>query len=85
MHCPISSYESAVDTSATLTQRGSMSTSGPFSDISANVLNSTEGAHIKDMSIFETNEHLQELTPLPSAEVEGAGGQSKVQCGRLYA
>ena len=56
-----------------------MSASGPFSDVSANVLNSTEGAHIKDMSTFEADEHLRELTSLPSAEVESAGGQSKVK------
>ncbi len=35
------------------------------------------------MSTFEADEHLQELTPLPSAEVEGAGGQSEVKRGRL--
>jgi hypothetical protein len=37
------------------------------------VLNSTEGAHMKNMSAFEADEHLQELTPPPSAEVESAG------------
>ena len=59
-----------------------MSDGGPFSDVSANVLTSTEGAHIKNMSTSEADEHLRELTPLPSAEVEGAGGQSKVKCTR---
>ncbi len=43
------------------------------------VLNSTEGAHIQNMSTFETDEHLQALTPLTSAEVESAGGQSEVK------
>ena len=32
----------------------------------AKVLNSTEDAHIKDMSTFETEEHLQALTPSPT-------------------
>ena len=57
-----------------------MSASDPFSDISANVLNSTEGAHLKNMSTFEADEHLQELTPLPSAEVESAGGPHVTKC-----
>ena len=43
------------------------------------VLNSTEGAHLKYMSPFEPDEHLRELTPLPSAEVESAGGQPTVK------
>jgi hypothetical protein len=43
-----------------------MSASGLLSDISTKVLNSTEGAHLKYMSPFETDEHLQELTPLPA-------------------
>ncbi len=47
------------------------------------MLNATEGAHLKNMSTFEADEYLQELTPLPSAEVEGAGGQSEVKRGRL--
>jgi len=34
------------------------------------VLNSTEGAHLKSMRTFETDEHLQALTLPPSAEVE---------------
>ena len=55
-----------------------MSASGLLSDISAKVLNSTEGAHLKYMSPFEADEHLRELTPLPSAEVESAG-QPKVK------
>jgi hypothetical protein len=39
-----------------------MSASGLLSDINAKVLNSTEGAHLKKMSTFETDEHLRELT-----------------------
>ena len=31
----------------------------PTSDLGAKVLNSTEDAHIKDMSTFETEEHLR--------------------------
>ena len=31
----------------------------------AKVLNSSEDAHIKTMSTFETDEHLQALTPVP--------------------
>ena len=57
-----------------------MSASGLFSDVSAKVLNSTEGAHIKNMSTFEADEHLRELTPLPSAEVESAGGPHVTKC-----
>ena len=60
-----------------------MSAYGLLSDISTKVLNPTEGAHLKNMSTFETDEHLRELTPLPSAEVESAGGQPEVKCGRL--
>jgi hypothetical protein len=40
-----------------------MSASGVLSDVSAKVLNSTEGAHIENMSTFEADEHLQALTP----------------------
>jgi hypothetical protein len=40
-----------------------MSASGLLSDVSAKVLNSTEGAHIENMSTFEADEHLQPLTP----------------------
>jgi hypothetical protein len=39
-----------------------MSACGLLSDVSAKVLNSTEDAHTKDMSTFETIEHLQALT-----------------------
>ena len=38
------------------------------------VLNTTEDAHIKSMSTFETDEHRQALTLSPNAEVERAGG-----------
>jgi hypothetical protein len=47
------------------------------------VLNSTEGAHIKDMSAFEADEHLREPMPPPSAEVESAGGQPKMKLTRM--
>ena len=59
-----------------------MSASGLLSDVSTNVLNSTEGAHLKNMSTFEADEHLQALTPLPSADVESAG-QLKVKLTRM--
>ena len=55
---------SAFGTSATLKRRGLMSASGLLSDISAKVLNSTEGAHLKNMSTFETDEHLRGDAPL---------------------
>ena len=67
-------------TSATLKRRGSMSASGLLSDVSTNVLNYTEGAHLENMSTFEADEHFQELTPLPSAEVESAGGPHVTKC-----
>ncbi len=57
-----------------------MSASDPFSDVSTNVLNSTEGAHIKNMSTFEADEHLRAPTPLPDADVEGAGGPHVTKC-----
>ena len=71
---------SGYGTSETFTRRELMSASDPFSDIGANVLNSTEGAHIKNMSTFEADEHLQALTLLPSAEVESAGGPHVTKC-----
>jgi hypothetical protein len=46
-------------TSATLKWRGLMSASGFLSDLSAKVLNFTEDAHLKSMSSFEGDEHLQ--------------------------
>jgi hypothetical protein len=47
-----------------LKRRVLMSTSGFLSDLSAKVLNSTEGAHLKTMSNFTSDEHLQALTPV---------------------
>jgi hypothetical protein len=40
-----------------------MSASWLRSDVSAKVLNSTEGTHIENMSTFEADQHLQALTP----------------------
>jgi hypothetical protein len=37
---------------------------GLLSDILAKVLNSTEDVHTKNMSTFETDEHLRALTPV---------------------
>jgi hypothetical protein len=42
-----------------------MSACGLLSDVSPKVLNSTEDAHIKNMSTFEADEHLPR--PLASA------------------
>ena len=53
-------------------QRGaawSMSERGYLSDLSAKVLNSSEDAHLKSMSSFETDEQLQ-ATPSLSARVQ---------------
>jgi hypothetical protein len=50
-----------------------MSASGLLSDVSAKVLNSTEGAHIKNMSAFETDGHLQALTPSQYSTLEEGG------------
>jgi hypothetical protein len=47
-------------TSATLKRLGLMSAFGFPSDVSANMLNSSEDAHLKSMSIFATDEHLQD-------------------------
>jgi TPR repeat protein len=60
-----------------------MSASGLLSDVSAKVLNSTEGAHLENMSTFEADEHLRAPTPPPNANVESAGRQSEVKRGRL--
>ncbi len=43
------------------------------------MLNSTEDAHLKNVSTFEADEHLQALMPLPNAEVESARRQPKVK------
>ena len=46
-----------------------MSERGYLSDLSAKVLNSSEDAHLKSMSSFETDEQLQ-ATPSLSARVQ---------------
>ena len=46
------------------------------------VLNPTEGAHIRNMSIFEADEHLR-ATPSPNAEVACARRQPKVKLTRM--
>ena len=51
--------------------------SGPVT-ISAKVLNSTEGAHVKDMSTFEIDEHLRRMTPLPRRKSRECCGQPEV-------
>jgi len=50
-----------------------MSASRLLSAVSAKVLNSTEDAHLKTMSTFETDEHLQAWDGL----IEHAGADQK--------
>jgi hypothetical protein len=51
-------------TSATLKRSSLMFAFGLLSDILPKVLNSTEDVHTKNMSTFETDEHLRALTPV---------------------
>jgi hypothetical protein len=48
-------------TTATLKRGALMSAFSLLSAIGAKVLNSTEGAHLINMSTFEAHEHLQEM------------------------
>ena len=58
-------------TSATLKRRGN-SASGLLRTSARRCSTLTEDAHTKSMSTFETNEHLQELTPVQSSFFEEA-------------
>jgi hypothetical protein len=82
---------SASGTSATLKRCSWMFASGLLSDILPEVLNTTEDAHLKTMSTFEAEEHLQASThrrptfrsrySSPNAAAPGTYFQAEQRCG----